>query len=88
MLRFHIGSSHIHIFRSGFLVRVTQYSLKAKGVTTIQTQRWSPSFGQPDSGVKVDTMRFDRLLSLCSLWGWFPLRRPLNMSGGTGFSYG
>lgn len=51
-------------------------------------QRWSPSFGQPDSGVKVDTMRFDRLLSLCSLWGWFPLRRPLNMSGGTGFSYG
>jgi len=51
-------------------------------------ERWSPSFGQPDSGVKVDTMRFDRLLSLCSLWGWFPLRRPLNMSGGTGFSYG
>ena len=43
--------------------------------------RWSPSFGQRDSGVKVDTMRFDRLLFLCSLRGWFPLSRPLNMSG-------
>jgi len=35
MLRFHIGSSHIHILRGGFLVRVTQYSLKGKGITTI-----------------------------------------------------
>ena len=48
-------------------------------------KRWSPSFGQPDSGVKVDTMRFDRLLSL---WGWFPLRHPLTTSGGTRFSCG
>jgi len=25
-------------------------------------ERWTPSFGQPDSGVKVDSMRFVRLL--------------------------
>ena len=51
-----------------------------------QWERWTPSFGQPASGVKVDSMGLVRLLtvSFLLLYPEFSSRHPQ----GTGFSCG